>query len=62
MKYDLGDRVRIISSSKTGEICDSRFSDGKPLYTVDCSGECDSDDFKECIVTVAEEEIELIKK
>ncbi len=56
--YDLGDRVRIITSGKTGSICDVRMVDGRPLYIVDCSGEWDSDALKDCIVTVEENEIE----
>ncbi len=58
MMYDLGDRVRIIASGKTGSICDARMVDGRPLYIVDCSGECDSDALKDCVVTVEENEIE----
>ena len=50
--YDLGDRVRIITSGKTGSICDVRMVDGRPLYIVDCSGEWDSDALKDCIVNL----------
>lgn len=60
MMYDLGDRVRIISNGKTGSICDIRIVDGKPLYIVDCFGECESDEAKECVITVEENEIERI--
>ena len=60
--YDLGDRVRIITSGKTGSICDARMVDGRPLYIVDCSGECDSDALKDCVVTVEENEIEAVQE
>lgn len=60
MKYELGDRVRIISSGQTGYICDARTVDGRPLYIVDCSCECDSDDVCDCVITVEEHEIEPI--
>ena len=60
MKYELGDRVRIISSGQTGSICDARMVDGRPLYIVDCAGECDSESLIDCIITVEEHEIEPI--
>lgn len=44
MKYGLGDRVRIITNVQTGSICDARMVDGRPLYIVDCFGECDSEE------------------
>lgn len=58
MKYALGDRVRIIECNKTGSICDAYEANGKSIYIVDCSGECDSEDFLECVNTVDEVEIE----
>ena len=61
MKYELGDRVRIVSSGKTGSICDAEMREGRPLYIVDCFGECDSEDFLDCVITVEEYEIEPIK-
>lgn len=60
MKYELGDRVRIISSGQTGSICDVRMVDGRPLYIVDCAGECDSESLIDCVITVEEHEIEPI--
>ena len=60
MKYELGDRVRIISSGQTGSICDARMVDGRPLYIVDCFGECDSEAVCDCVITVEEQEIEPI--
>lgn len=60
MMYDLGDRVRIIASGKTGSICDARIMvDRRPLYI---SGECDSDALKDCVVTVEENEIEAVQE
>lgn len=58
MKYTLGDRVRITESGKTRSICDAREVDGRPLYIVDCFGECDSEELLDCIITVNEDEIE----
>lgn len=58
MKYTLGDRVRIIESGKTGSICDAQKTNGKSIYIVDCFGECDSEDFLDCVITVNENEIE----
>lgn len=58
--YKLGDRVRITSSGKTGSICDVSMVDGRPLYIVDCFGECDSDAVSDCVITVEEHEIEPI--
>ena len=60
MKFSLGDRVRIIASGKTGSVCDAQETDGKALYIIDCFGECDSEDFLDCVVTVEEPEIERI--
>lgn len=60
MKFELGDRVCIIESGKTGSICDARIVDGKPVYIVDCFGECDSEDSKDCVITVEEHEIKAI--
>lgn len=61
MNFELYDRVRIISSGKTGTICDVHTVDGETLYILDCAGECDSDEFEDCVVTVTGSEIELIK-
>ena len=58
MKYDLGDRVRIIAKDQTGSICDVSIYDGRPLYIVDCFGECDSEELQDCVITVEEHEIE----
>lgn len=60
MTYNLGDRIRIISSGKTGTICDVRVVDKKPLYIVDCFGECESEEAKDCVITVTEEEIQAL--
>lgn len=60
MTYNLGDRVRIISSGMTGTICDVRVVDKKPLYIVDCFGECESEEAKDCVITVTEEEIQAL--
>lgn len=60
MKYDLGDRVRIIANGKTGSICDAQMQGDKPLYIVDCFGECDSDSVADCVITVEENEIERL--
>lgn len=60
MKYELGDRVRIIASGQTGSICDARVVDGRPLYIMDCFGECDSEELCDCVITVEEHEIEAI--
>ena len=57
MKYELGDRVRIVASGQTGSICDARMVDGQPLYIVDCFGECDSEAVCDCVITVEEYEI-----
>lgn len=62
MNFELYDRVRIIASRKTGTICDVHAVDGETLYIVDCAGECDSDEFEDCVITVTSSEIELIKK
>lgn len=62
MNFELYDRVRIISSGKTGIICDVHTVDGETLYILDCAGECDSDEFEDCVVTITCAEIELIKK
>ena len=32
MKYELGDRVRIIANGQTGSICDAEVVDGRPVY------------------------------
>lgn len=39
MKYELGDRVRIIANGQTGSICDAEVVDGRPciLWTVQVS-------------------------
>lgn len=60
MTYDLGDRVRIISSGKTGTICDVNTIDGQTLYIVDCFGECESEEVKDCVITVTENEIQAL--
>lgn len=60
MMYELGDRVRIIANGQTGSICDAEMVDERPLYIVDCFGECDSDSVIDCIITVEECEIEPI--
>ncbi len=60
MKYKLGDRVCIVEKQQIGYICDARFVDGLNLYTVDCSSECDSEDARDCVITVKENEIEFI--
>lgn len=57
MKYKLGDSVRIIASGQTGSICDARVVDARPLYIVDCFGECDSEAVCDCVITVEEHEI-----
>lgn len=62
MPYNLCDRVRIIQSGKTGTVCDVHTVDGETLYIVDCFGECDSCEIEDCVITVTEKEIELIKK
>ena len=54
MKFDLGDRVRILESGQTGSICDASMFEGRPVYIVDCAGECD------CVIPVEEYEIEAI--
>lgn len=58
--FKLGDRVRIIDSGKTGEICDVSAPDCEVRYIVDCSGETESDELPDCIITVDETEIEII--
>lgn len=58
MMYELGDRVRIVATGQTGSICDARIADGRPLYIVDCFGECDGDTVSECVITVEEHEVE----
>ena len=60
MKFDLGDRVRILASGQTGSICDDLIRDGQQLYIVDCFGECDSEELIDCVIVVAEHEIEAI--
>lgn len=60
MKFDLGDRVRILASGQTGSICDDLIRDGQQLYIVDCFGECDSEEMIDCVRVVAEHEIEAI--
>lgn len=60
MKFDLGDRVRIIESGQTGSICDVSMFEGRPVYIVDCFGECDSEDAIDCVIPVEEYEIEAI--
>lgn len=60
MKFELGDRVRILESGQTGSICDARLFEGRPLYIVDCFGECDSESVIDCVITVEEYEIEAI--
>lgn len=60
MKFELGDRVRIIASGQTGSVCDVSEVDGRPLYIVDCFGECDSESVIDCMITVEEHEIEAI--
>lgn len=60
MMYKLGDRVRIVAKGQTGSICDAREVDGRPLYIVDCFGECDSESVIDCVITVEEHEIESI--
>ena len=60
MKFELGDRVRILESGQTGSICDDLVRDGQQLYIVDCFGECDSEEMIDCVRVVAEHEIEAI--
>lgn len=60
MKFELGDRVRILESGQTGSICDDLIRDGQQLYIVDCAGECDSEEAIDCVRVVAEHEIEAI--
>ena len=60
MKFELGDRVRILASGQTGSICDDLIRDGQQLYIVDCFGECDSEELIDCVIVVAEHEIEAI--
>lgn len=60
MTYCLGDRVRIISNGKTGTICDVSTIDGKTLYIVDCFGECESEEVKDCVITVTESEMQVL--
>ena len=60
MKFELGDRVRILASGQTGSICDDLIRDGQQLYIVDCAGECDSEEMIDCVRVVAEHEIEAI--
>ena len=57
MKYELGDRVRIIANGQTGSICDAELVNGRPVYIVDCAGECDSESLIDCVITVEEHEI-----
>ena len=58
MKYDLGDRVRIIEKNQPGYICDVSIREGRPLYIVDCHNDCDSEMLCDCLFTVEEHEIE----
>ena len=60
MKFDLGDRVRILESGQTGSICDASMFEGRPVYIVDCFGECDSESVIDCVIPVEEYEIEAI--
>lgn len=60
MKFELGDRVRIIANGQTGSICDAEMVCGRPVYIVDCAGECDSESIIDCAITVDEDEIEPI--
>lgn len=60
MKFELGDRVRIIASGQTGSICDAEMVCGRPRYIVDCFGECDSESIIDCAIPIAEDEIEPI--
>lgn len=60
MMYQLGDRVRIIANGQTGSICDAEMVDGRPVYIVDCFGECDSESLNDCAITVEENEIEAM--
>ena len=60
MKFDLGDRVRILESGQTGSICDARMFEGRPLYIVDCFGECESESVIDCVIPDEEYEIEAI--
>ena len=60
MKYELGDRVRIIANGQTGSICDAEVVDGRPVYIVDCAGEGESEEPQDCVITVEENEIEAI--
>ena len=60
MKYELGDRVRIIANGQTGSICDAEVVDGRPVYIVDCAGECESEETQDCVITLEENEIEAI--
>lgn len=60
MKFELGDRVRILESGQTGSICDASMFKGRPVYIVDCFGECDSEEMIDCVRVVAEHEIEAI--
>jgi hypothetical protein len=55
-----GDKVRIIESGKTGSICDISTYNGRTLYIIDCSEECDSNSFFDLIITVEEYEIESV--
>ena len=60
MKFELGDRVRIIASGQTGSICDAEMVCGRPRHIVDCFGECDSESLIDCAIPVDEDEIEPI--
>ena len=60
MKFELGDRVRILAIGQTGSICDDLVRDGQQLYIVDCAGECDSEEMIDCVIPVEEYEIEAI--
>ena len=60
MKYELGDRVRIIANGQTGSICDAEVVDARPVYIVDCAGACESEETQDCVITVEENEIEAI--
>ncbi len=58
MKYELGDRVLITAKNQPGYICDASVRDGKSLYIVDCHEDCDSEELRDCVITVEEHEIE----
>lgn len=43
MYFKLGDSVRIISSGKTGHICDVSLHNGKDIYIVELDDICEFD-------------------